>query len=148
MAQPDYAFDYPPDEAYTQVEIECLDRVDRNARNFISPRTRTLDELFQHVAENAGDEFFEINDCMAQGEVRSVIRNVCRYVAEYQDGTEVDLMSGNYHRVVQPAGTMFATLEIQRIFRGFLGRRVARERRYQPNAPGYERAREDFESHL
>ena len=151
MAQQRYTFDIYenlPGNEFTPEECEYLNQVDQNASNFIQPRTKTLGELYQHVARIAGNEFFDIHDCFLRCMERSVIRSICRYVAEYQDGTPVDLMFGNYHRLVQPVGTVLSILDIQRTFRGFLGRRVARERHYRPNGPGYQRVRKEFESLL
>jgi len=131
---------------YTPEECEFLNQVDRNARNYIQSRTKTLGQLCDYVGENAGNRFYDIHLCMSQGENISIIRNVCKYVAQYHDGTPIDLMINNYDRLVEPVGIKnFSAIQIQKTFRGFLGRRIARELRYKPNGPGYQRAKEEFE---
>ena len=79
----------------------------------------------------------------------------CYWEVEYLDSPEIDRKEEDYSSYssfdgIQP--TSFsdfvkypAVLTIQRCFRGFMGRRIAREKRFQPGNIGYRRAKEDFE---
>ena len=81
-------------------------------RDYISNGTVTLGELYDKIARDFGSLLDEIHAPIgARGESRSHIRNVCRRVAEFRDGTPVHLLVHNYHKRVQPCGTHSARVE-------------------------------------
>ena len=81
------------------------DYIDAKARNFIGAGTATLDELYNKVDQDSGWLLDKIHETMSRGESRSCIRNVCRRVAEYLDGTPVNLLYNSRDKRVQPVGT-------------------------------------------
>ncbi len=80
-------------------------------RGQIATGTVTLGELYDKIARDFGSRLDEIHASAARGESRSHIRNVCRRVAEFRDGTPVHLLVHNYHKRVQPRGTHSARVE-------------------------------------
>ena len=62
-------------------DIEC------EAIKFIADGSKTLGELYDKVGEEFGAGIYD--ECMAKGEVRSCIRNVCYRVAELLDGKPI-----------------------------------------------------------
>lgn len=81
------------------------DYIDDKAGNFIGAGTVTLDELYNKVGQDFGWLLSELHGTMSRGESRSCIRNVCRRVAEFRDGTPVELLYNSRDKRVQPVGT-------------------------------------------
>ena len=81
------------------------DYIDDKAKNFIGGGAATLDELYNKVGQDFGWFLDEIHGTMSRGESRSCIRNVCRRVAEFRDGTPVELLYNSRDKRVQPVGT-------------------------------------------
>ena len=79
--------------------------IDGKANNFIGDGTATLDELYNKVGQDFGWILSELHGTMSRGESRSCIRNVCRRVAEFLDGTPVNLLYNSRDKQVQPVGT-------------------------------------------
>ena len=78
-------------------------------RGQIATGTVTLGELYDKIARDFGSLLDEIHAPIgARGESRSHIRNVCRRVAEFLDGTPVHLLVHNRHKRVQSIGTYSA----------------------------------------
>lgn len=78
------------------------DYIDDKAKNFISKGDVTLSDLYNKV----GQDFECLLDAMYQtitrSEIRSCVRNVCRNVSEFLDGTPVNILCHNYHKRIQP----------------------------------------------
>ena len=81
------------------------DYIDAKAKKFIANGTVTLDELYNKVGQDSGWILSEMYGYMSRGESRSCIRNVCRRVAEFRDGTPVELLYNSRDKRVQPVGT-------------------------------------------
>ena len=81
------------------------DYIDGKAKKFIVKGTATLDELYNQVGQDSGWLLSEMYGSMSRGESRSCIRNVCRRVAEFRDGTPVELLYNSRDKRVQPVGT-------------------------------------------
>lgn len=81
------------------------DYIDGKAISFIGAQTATLDELYNKVGQDSAWLLSELHGAMSRSESRSCIRNVCRRVAEFLDGTPVNLLYNSRDKLVQPVGT-------------------------------------------
>ena len=81
------------------------DYIDGKANNFICAGSATLDELYNKVGQDSEWILSELHGTMSRSENRSCIRNVCRRVAEFRDGTPVNLLYNSRDKQVQPVGT-------------------------------------------